>query len=181
MFVRSLSYQNLLLRSLEILVSVLLISTLLSLKNKGWAEECSTLIPLYQNSLEQLAQGEKIFLTQGCSDDPESAKCKKVAMAIREMQGSVMMFSLRLKALQCHPEYSKPKTPCQRLQSMKDKTDQTLNLIQSQLKSKHCSHSSLLPQCTQLYNRKKQHIGILRALRLKIQKEHCSNKGTATK
>ena len=176
MFVRSISHQILI-----FFFSVLLSWTLLIPQTKVWAEECSTLIPLYQNSLEQLAQGEKIFLTQGCSDDPESTKCKKVAMAIREMQGSVTMFSLRLKALQCHPEYSKPKTPCQRLQSMKDKIDQKLNLIQSQLKSKMCSHSSLLPQCTQLKTEKTKQLGILRALHIKIKKEQCSDKRTETK
>ena len=138
-----------------------------------YAEECSTLIPLYQNSLKQLAEGEKVFLAQGCSDEPGSPKCKKVAMAIREMQGSVMMFSLRLKALKCHPEYSAPKTPCQRLKVMQDKANQKLDHIQSQYKAQQCTHSVFLPQCKQLKSQKKVQIGLLRALHLKIQKKQC--------
>lgn len=141
--------------------------------NRAHAEECSTLIPLYQNSIKQLAEGEKVFLTQGCSDNPEGPKCKKVAMAIREMQGSVMMFSLRLKALKCHPEYSVPKTPCQRLKIMQDKANQKLDHLQSLYKSKQCSHSSLIPQCTQLKSQKKSQVSLLRALHLKIQKKRC--------
>ena len=149
--------------------------------NSLYAEECSTLVPLYQNSIKQLTQGEKVFLAQGCSDNPESAKCKKVAMAIREMQGSVMMFTLRMKALKCHPEYSAPKTPCQRLTIMQNKADQKLNYIQSQLKANQCIHSSFLPQCTHLTTQKKTQLGLLRALHLKIQKEQCSPLPSSTK
>ena len=171
-------YSNLIVLVFGILIGVLGIGG--DQIHAGYAEECSTLIPLYQNSLKQLATGEKAFLTQGCSDNPESPKCKKVAMAIREMQGSVMMFSLRLKALKCHPEYSVPKTPCQRLKIMQDKANQKLDHLQSLYKSKQCTHSSFLPQCKHLKGQKKTQIDLLRALHLKIQKEQCLDQTSPT-
>lgn len=140
------------------------------LQGYAQAQECQTLLPLYQKTLEELAHGEKLFLSQGCSDQSDHSKCKKLAMAIREMQGSLGMFSLRLKALKCDPQ-KKTKTPCQRLHIMKKKATQELNHIESILKAQNCFQSSYQTGCSALTQKKKSKVDLLRALHLKIEQK----------
>ena len=95
----------------------ILIICFISLNSLSYADECGRIIPLYQDSLKQFEVAHKSYLEAGCTEGNQSKNCKRLGAAVREIQGVVHMFTLRLKSLSCTLQ-KRIESPCERLLKM---------------------------------------------------------------
>ena len=141
-----------------------------------YSQPCSSLVSLYQQTLDQFKKAQKIFLESGCVQLTDSPQCKRLGVGIQEMQGAIQMLGLRAKALKCNT-LTNPlnEDPCQRLQKMQNKAESNLNELNRQQKLQRCDHRKFTPPCKSLAKAKKQPLGIIRAVIKKRKAKGCTS------
>lgn len=136
---------------LSVLVLAVIYLTL-SVKT-AWAEQCSEIVKLYQESLRQYDLAQKSYLKAGCIESPENkAQCKGLEAAAREIQATVDMFAMRANLLKCNPQDAKkaPANRCQRFKSLTKRAQAELLVLQKQYQTQRCEIRHFAPACKAL-------------------------------
>jgi hypothetical protein len=155
------------------LSAYLLLILFLSITSISYADECGRLIPLYQDSLKQLEVAHKSYLEAGCSEGDHSGSCKRLGTAVREIQGVVHMFMLRLKSLSCTLQ-TKIKSPCERLLKMIKRAKERVDERDRQGRALKCDQRQYTPPCRALKRDRKMPLNIWRAAVRKAEEAGCS-------
>ncbi len=116
-------------------------------------KECADLWRFFEQSHQELAQLEKVFLQKNCQEEPSNEDCKKLAPAIREIQGALTMLASRIEVQKCeknHQEKPMTQTPCSRMQALLDKTLAQLKAIDQQMKAYGCDEDDSPKTCQSL-------------------------------
>ena len=144
-----------------------------SLHSTSYADECGRLIPLYQDSLKQLEVAHKSYLEAGCSEGDHSGNCKRLETAVREIQGVVHMFMLRIKSLSCTLQ-TRIESPCERLLKMIARAKEQIDERDRQSRALRCDQRQYTPPCRALKRDRKLPLDIWRAAVKKAKKSGCS-------
>ena len=137
-----------------------------------WADECKTLMPMYQQSVRQLKAAENAFLKASCQENPDKKECIELSTAVREIQGVLQMFVMRLKSLACDPQ-KQTLNPCQKFKKIQEKADIELKELQRQSKAQRCQYRKHTPPCRALVTAQKKPRLISKAARDQLIKNKC--------
>lgn len=149
---------------------VFLLSTLLI--SSAMADECKHLIPLYQQSLQQLKDAETTFLKESCLENYRTKKCQELSSAVREIQGILQMFTARLKVLQCNPN-KQSLNPCQKFTRIQLKAKKDLQEIERQSRIQRCHQRRHSPPCRALQTSQQKPRSIIKAVRTQLKQHKC--------
>jgi hypothetical protein len=143
-----------------------------SLISLAMADECKNLIPLYQQSLQQLKDAETTFLKESCLESSRNKKCQELSSAVREIQGILQMFTARLKVLQCNPN-KQQLNPCQKFTRIQLKAKKDLQEIERQSRIQRCHQRRHSPPCRALQTSQQKPRSIMKAVRAQLKKHKC--------
>ncbi len=124
-----------------------------SLNAQDQIKECTDLWRFFEQSHAELAQLEKVFLQKNCQEDLSNEDCKRLAPAIREIQGALTMLGTRIETQKCEKtsqEMKQSQTPCSRMKALLDKTDNQLKDIDRQMQAYGCEEDSSPRTCQSL-------------------------------
>ena len=135
-----------------------------------FADECSILVPLYNQNKEHLVSTQQIYVKKSCHENTQDRSCRSVESSIRELQGSLVMLLSKLKSSNCSMNHVK-RSPCDRLHTLKQKAELQLKSVESRWSSLLCTQRPMSPPCRALQSERKQSIALLRAANMKVNKE----------
>lgn len=152
-------------------ISLIFVISLMGSVSETYADECQTLISLHKEGFSRLQETQKAFLSAGCTEAEETHRCKKLGMALREIQGVVKMMSLRLRGLSCKER--PPATPCDRLYRMLNKAKNKSRDLQRQFIAQRCQERNHTPPCRVIKGEKRRVDSLLKATQKKLKETHC--------
>ena len=149
------------------------------LANPVWADQCSEIVKLYQESLRQYNSAQKSYLKAGCLESAgDKSQCKGLEAAAREIQATVDMFAMRANLLKCSPKDATkvPANRCDRFRSLSKRSSEQLSILQKQYQAQRCELRRFAPACKALNKEMFKPKELIKAARREALKAGCKLK-----
>ena len=147
-----------------------------ALPHLAWADQCSEIVKLYQESLRQYDLAQKSYLKAGCLESAgDKSQCKGLEAAAREIQATVDMFAMRANLLKCSPKDATkaPANRCDRFRSLSKRSSQQLSILQKQYQAQRCEFRRFTPTCKALNKEMFKPKELIKAARREALKAGC--------
>ena len=141
-----------------------------------WADQCSEIVKLYQESLRQYNLAQKSYLKAGCLESGDNkSQCKGLEAAAREIQATVDMFAMRANLLKCSPKDATkvPANRCDRFRSLSKRSSEQLLILQKQYQAQRCELRRFAPTCKALNKEMFKPKELIKAARREALKVGC--------